>query len=144
MIERHKIIGEVYLFLFQDDEILLLLRANTGYEDGKYSVIAGHLDADESIKQGIIREAKEEAGIEVLEDNLKLIHVMHRKCNDTDRMAFFFTSDEWKNNIINNEPDKCDELKWFKLNNMPVNVVEYVRKALNKYLNGEFYSDFGF
>lgn len=144
MIERHKIIGEVYLFLFRDNDILLLLRSNTGYEDGNYSVIAGHLDAEETIKQGIIREAQEEAGITVNHNDLKLVHIMHRKCPDTDRMAFFFTCDKWENEIINNEPDKCAELKWFNLENLPGNMVEYVREALTKYSASEIYSDYGF
>lgn len=35
--DRFKLIPAVYLLLRQDNEVLLLRRANTGYQDGKYS-----------------------------------------------------------------------------------------------------------
>jgi 8-oxo-dGTP diphosphatase len=44
-----------YLILFRDGKILLLKRANTGYEDGNYSVIAGHVEPGENFTQCIIR-----------------------------------------------------------------------------------------
>ena len=75
MEERFKLIPAVYLLLRQDDKILLLRRANTGYQDGNYSLIAGHLDGDELATEGIIREAKEEAGITISKADLNFVHV---------------------------------------------------------------------
>ena len=69
----------VHLFLIKDGKILLLRRSNTGYEDGKYSVVAGHIDGDEDAKTAMIREVREEAGIEIARSNIKFAGVMHRK-----------------------------------------------------------------
>ena len=65
MTERYRLIPEVYLILERDSEVLLLRRFQTGYEDGKYGLVAGHLEAGESAVAGIVREAREEAGIGV-------------------------------------------------------------------------------
>ena len=61
--KRFKLIVAVHLFLLRNDEIILLRRFNTGYEDGNYSLIAGHIDGNEWITNAIIREAKEEGNI---------------------------------------------------------------------------------
>ena len=55
----------VHLILVQDSKVLLLRRYNTGYEDGNYGVVAGHLERDEEIVAAMVREAREEAGIEI-------------------------------------------------------------------------------
>lgn len=56
-------IVSVYLILVKDGKVLLLRRANTGYEDGNYGLVAGHLDGDESATTGMVREASEESGL---------------------------------------------------------------------------------
>ena len=48
----------VHLFLVQDGRILLLRRYNTGYEDGNYSVVAGHIDGGEKLKSAMVREGQ--------------------------------------------------------------------------------------
>lgn len=57
----------IHLFLVKDDSILLFRRYNTGYEDGNYSVVAGHLDGGETVKEAAVREAKEETGVDITE-----------------------------------------------------------------------------
>ncbi|HIE41446.1 MAG TPA: NUDIX domain-containing protein, partial [Candidatus Aenigmarchaeota archaeon] len=70
--ERFKIIPTVYLVLIKDNKILLSRRFNTGFHDGEYSFPAGHLDGNETLIQAMVREAKEEIGIELKPEDLKL------------------------------------------------------------------------
>jgi 8-oxo-dGTP diphosphatase len=48
--ERFRLVAAVHIFLVRDGQVLLLRRFNTGYEDGNYSVVAGHLDGGEEVK----------------------------------------------------------------------------------------------
>lgn len=140
--ERFKLIPEVHLFLFRNEEILLLRRYNTGYEDGKYGLIAGHVDGNEALTAAMMREAKEEAGIDILPKDLHFAHLMHRRHLD-ERISVFFLVNQWDGEPRNTEPHKCDDLRWFSLSNLPENMVPYVRKAIKHYFAGTMYSEFG-
>ena len=141
--QRIKFPVAVHLFLMRNDEILLLRRFNTGYEDGNYSVIAGHLDGGEDVYAAMIREAREEAGIGITRENLAVIQVMHRKKSDEERIDYFFACDAWSGEIQNKEPNKCDELKWCELGRLPSNTIDYIDAAIQNYKSKVPFSIFG-
>ncbi len=141
--EKYKLIVAVYLLFRKEDKILLLRRANTGYADGQYGLVAGHLDAGESLRQAAVREAKEESGVDIDEKNLILKTTMHRKKEEDERVGFFYEPTHWSGELRNIELDKCDDLRWFPLNELPENVIPYIRQAIECYKNGIIYSEFG-
>ena len=132
MKNRNKAVPAVYLFLIKEGKILLARRCNTGYEDGNYSVPSGHVEEGELPTAALIREVKEEIGIDVLISDIHMVHILYRAKKDKtgDRVDFFFTTDKWKGKIRNMEPDKCDDLKWTKLNVLPENMSPHVRRVL--------------
>ena len=135
-----------YLALIKDNKILLLRRCNTWYEDWNYSMVAGHVDPGETFTKCMIREAKEEAGIILLTQDLKVVHVMHRDSGmkeDNQRVDVFFTAKKWDWDIVNIEPHKCDDLSWFDLDNIPENTIPCVKKAIEHIKNWVFYSEYG-
>lgn len=143
--ERFKLIPAVYLVLRRDDNILLLRRANTGYQDGTYSVIAGHLDGDELAKDGMVREAKEEAGIIIDPKSLRLAHVVHRLTKNQpgqERIDLFFETTEWEGEVTNVEPEKCDDLSWYPIANLPDNMLPLVRNVINSITQDMNYSEY--
>jgi ADP-ribose pyrophosphatase YjhB (NUDIX family) len=131
-----------HLFFLRDDEVLLLRRFNTGYEDGNYSVVAGHVEAGETVTTAAVREAGEEVGVRLAPGDLRVVHVMHRKAED-ERVDFFLAVRRWAGEITNGEPHKCDDLSWHPLNSLPPNVIPYVRRALANYQAGVVFSEFG-
>lgn len=140
--EKFKLIASVYLLFVRDGKILLLRRQNTGYEDGNYGLVAGHLEAHESLTSAAIREAKEESGVDIAPHNLGVVTTMHRKQND-ERVDFFFEVKHWTGEPTNTEPDKCDDLSWFPLNELPSNTIPYIRQAIECSQKGIIYSEFG-
>lgn len=142
--EQFKLRAAVYLILIKNNNLLLLRRFNTGWEDGKYTLISGHLNGDETVSQAMARETKEETGIKVELENLHVVHVMHRYANDDfEYIDFFLTADKWKGEPKITEPDKCDEIGWFLLKKLPRNLLPHVRKAIDNYKNGVLFSEFG-
>lgn len=142
--QRFKIIPAVYLVLRKDDKVLLSKRYNTGYQDGMYSLIAGHLEGRELCTEAIIREAKEEANIIINNEDLKFIHALHRLNinGDSERMDFYFEANKWHGEIRNLEPEKCSELTWFNINNLPINILPFVKYVLTKTNNIDRFSEF--
>ena len=138
---RHKIIPEVYLILIKNENVLLIRRSNTGFEDGKYTLIAGHVEAGESFTQALVREAHEEANIILRPEHLKAVHIMHRKYTNEERIGVFLQATEWKNEPCIMEPHKHDDLRWISLKNLPSNMSSYVKLALDYVQNNEFYSE---
>jgi 8-oxo-dGTP diphosphatase len=140
MKERHKLTPAAYLLLEKDNKILLIRRYNTGYEDGNYSLIAGHVDEGESYEDTMVREAKEEAGIIIKKEDLVFVHANHRpKSNYLD---IYFRPKKWSGKPENKEPSKCDEFLWINWDSLPKNLIPHVRNSLLKIKNSEFYSEF--
>lgn len=138
----YTVVSSSYILFRNGEHVLLSKRKNTGYHDGEYSLPAGHIEEGEYALAAAIREAKEETGVDIDEKDLKLAHIMYRMCADHVRADFFFETKEWKGEISNPEPDKCDALDWFPINKIPENVIPYIKSAIEHYANGEAYSEF--
>lgn len=134
----------VHLILQEQNNILLLQRNNTGFADGMWGVPAGCIDGNESVTDAMIREAKEETGILIKENHLKVASVMHRRASDDwESVVFFFVVTEYEGRIENKEPHKCSSLKFFPLNNLPENLIPYVKEGIRNSLSGISFSEFG-
>jgi len=145
MKERNKAIPASYLFLEKDGKFLVARRCNTGYQDGNYQVPAGHVDEGELPSEALIREAKEEIGIDLSPDDIELVHVSYRpKHDDTDnRVDFFFRVIKWSGEVKNMEPTKCDDLRWVSLNDLPNSMTAHVRDAFECMQKGIFFKELG-
>lgn len=142
MSERLKATPASYVLLKRGNEVLMHLRKNSGYMDGFYSLVAGHLEECEGATQCIIREAKEEAGVTIHRDKIKLAHTLYKPLQSGERIDFFYVCEEWDGEITNCECDKCEELKFFPMDNLPENTVPYVKKAIEKIAKNEHFSEY--
>lgn len=140
---RFKVTPAVFLILRKDDQILLSRRFNTGFRDGYYSLVSGHFDGGESARAAMSREAKEEAGINIDPQYLEFVHIINKMSDDGERIDIFFEAKKWVGEPVCMEPDKCDDLGWFDINNLPPNMVTEVKQAIECYQKGITYSEFG-
>lgn len=142
--DRFKYIGSSYLFLIKEGQILLLRRANTGFMDGMYGLPAGHLDGNETAREGGAREFREEIGLIIDSKDLEVVHVMHRKAEMDERIDFFMTTRKYAGEVKNMEPQKCDDLSWFPLSQLPENIIPYIKEAISNFQKGKFYSEWNY
>lgn len=114
--------------------------------DGQYSLVAGHVDPGETFTQCVIREAKEEAGINVKEQDLKVVHVMHRDSGqpvNNYRIDVFFIAESWQGKITNMEQHKCDDLSWHNIDHIPENTIPYIKTVIDNIRKKVFYDEHG-
>lgn len=140
MKERFKLVITVGLILLNDKgQVLLQKRCNTGYMDGKYGLVAGHLEKDESLVDGIIREAKEEIDAILDKNNIEFV-CMIRRGDNCDYVNTYFKYINYNKEIQRSEPKKCLELKWFDIDKLPDNIIPNDKRAINN-MNKKLYLD---
>lgn len=143
MKERFRKTATVSLMLFKEEgqDVLLQKRKNTGYMDGMYdSCCSGHVEENESLKDALIREAKEEIGIIIKKEDIELISVLD--ISNENYLNFFFKVKHYQGRPKIMEPDKCDELKWFNIKEIPENTILKVTDVLQLVLNNKIYKEY--
>ncbi|MBN2387486.1 MAG: NUDIX domain-containing protein [Anaerolineales bacterium] len=132
----------VHLLFFREGKVLLARRHNTGYMDGHYSVPAGHLDGGETVTQAALREAREEIGLDLDPAEVRFACVLHR-FEDEERIDFFVRVTRWSGEPLNAEPEKCDDLRWFRLSTLPEDIIPYVHQGITNSLTEVPFGEFG-
>jgi 8-oxo-dGTP diphosphatase len=142
---RHRLVPAVYVLLERDGRVLLMRRQGTGFQDGKLSTIAGHLEADEGVAACAVREAAEEAGVELSSADLEVVTTMHRRTGEPghERVDFFVVARSWRGEPRNCEPAKCSELVWAPIDDLPTDTIPYVRRAVESWRAGVHFSSWG-
>jgi len=140
---RNKATPSAYLILRRGAEILLGLRRNTGYFDGYWGLPADHIEAGEMPTEALVREVAEEIGLTVDPARLGFVHAMYTRTTDNtgERCDYFFELTVWPGEPYNAEPDKCTELRWFALSELPGNFVQKHHLGVTYSLAGIRYSE---
>ena len=147
MQKRAQFTVAVYAILKKENKILLMKRCHTGYADGMYVFPGGHLEYNESIYEAVKRELKEEVGIIVEEKAISLATTIQRITPHAPYLDFFCFVSEWEKEPCISEPDLCDDVSWFHLNDLPDTMLDFNRKALENSMLSipmEFIPDYPF
>lgn len=147
--KRHMLRCAVYVLFIKDNKLLMYRRANTGWQDGKYGIPAGHLESNENVLNAAVREAKEESNLDVNINDLKLVHTSHRifipgKSIETnlDYIDLVFLAKKWTGEPIITSENKSDEMIWVDLNDIPENTSKYIKSIIENYKNNINFSIF--
>lgn len=123
----------------EEDQILLQLRRGTGYMDEHWATAAaGHVERGESVFAAAVREATEEIGVTDVE--LTPLCAMHRTGATGDpvdeRVDWFLLATSWSGEPRILEADKCADLRWFGLHDLPTPVVPHELQVIEALRDG--------
>lgn len=148
---RFAVVPAVYVYLRRGNEVLLQLRQGTGYMDGMWAAgAAGHIELGETAAAAGVREAAEELGIMLEENELIPLTVMQRTDGTASaieqRADWFFTATSWEGTPRIIEPSKCAQIEWFPLTMLPETMPPHERAVLDALAQGTIttFSSFGF
>ncbi|HOO68427.1 MAG TPA: NUDIX domain-containing protein [Bacilli bacterium] len=119
--ENNMPVGINPIILNDKGEILLGRRINK-YGAGTYCFPGGRLQKGETFEQCIIRELMEETGLIIKEEDIEIINIANTidSNNDTHYLQVGAIVKKYEGIPEIKEPDKCDDLRFFSLNNLPV------------------------
>ncbi|HBS48129.1 TPA: hypothetical protein DEO28_03535 [Candidatus Dependentiae bacterium] len=151
-LENCKIVTGAVLILKNNNKILLFKRnIPNKIAFGFFCLPGGTVEHNETIKQAICREAAEEIGITILENDLSIVHVLRlREKYDKETgitqqilMLYFVQATKWDGEPQNLEPHKHAELDWFEFDHLPQNTFHLNMFALQDIKHGKFFSEYG-
>ncbi len=137
-----------YMIIRQSSKIAFVLRSNTKWMNGWYSLPAGKVEQGECFSGAAIREVFEEVGVKVKENDMKHILTVHRYEKDSyakEWVDVYFEVQKYSGKAHNAEPHMHSELAWLDPDpdNLPDNVLPNVAHALEQINNGRFYAEYG-
>lgn len=98
------------VFILENDSKFLFLKRNDKFK-GYYLLPGGHIEDNETVLNGAIRELKEELGITVQPQQLQFALLKPT----ADYMTVFFRVLKYEGDLQNMEPEKHPDMAWLDL-----------------------------
>jgi 8-oxo-dGTP pyrophosphatase MutT (NUDIX family) len=138
---------DVFLLLTRKDHVLLALRQGTGFADGMWNLPSGKAEGAENAVTAVVREAREELGIRLDEDEINFAATVHCRNSDTDiRVGLFFHAAAKGSSLdvpYNAEPHKCAKIAWHPLNMLPSSTMPYSALGISLYQRKAYFGTTG-
>jgi 8-oxo-dGTP diphosphatase len=128
----------VGVMLVRDGRVLMGRRMS-GQRPGWWGWIGGHLEFGESLQQCAIREAREEAGIEV--GRLRLLCISSIIVEDQHWVDVEFLGEILSGEPHTAAPDELTEWAWFPIDQLPSPLFEPAELALKSYRTGRILNE---
>ena len=141
---KENFLSAIYLIIKNDDgKILLQRRQGTKLWPGFLALPAGHVDEGENVYDAAIREAKEELSITITKQDIIDSFVVNRRNKSLPPyFDVYFEISSYQGDIKINEPEKCSELKWCDINDLPEDMIDFEIDAIRNRQNNILFSTF--
>ncbi len=117
--KRNLLHNEVAAFIINDKKQVLLQKrsANKRFDPNKWGLCAGHVDACEKLDDAMIREIKEEIGLDVSKKDLHPYKERTISIRDKNShiMYYYYVKTNKKEDEFIIQEDELSEVKWFDI-----------------------------
>jgi 8-oxo-dGTP diphosphatase len=120
--------------LIARDGCVLMARRVSGQRPGWWGWVGGKLEFGETLQQCAIREAQEEAGVEV--GNLRLLCISSIIVEDQHWIDVEFLGEIISGEPHTAAPDELTEWAWYPIDALPSPIFEPAERALKSYRTG--------
>lgn len=130
--EREQFLSSVYLIIKNEKgELLLQRRQGTKLWCDFLALPAGHIDKGENAYEAAIREAQEELGIVIKLDDICDTFVVNRQNKSLPPYYdVYFEIENFAGLVQIKEPEKCSELVWCDINDLPDDMIDFEKEAI--------------
>jgi len=139
--------GVVLMLIKETDgvkKILLQRRQNTGFADGLLDLsCSGHVEKGEPMSDTVLRECAEELGLTLKKQDLRFVCFIHKRDGDKIYYYGYFVCDNFEGELRIMENEKCSQLLWADIENLPSDVIPDRVTAVNAYFDGTRYIEYG-
>ncbi len=112
---RHTVVENI---LVKDGKVLLAKRADRLIEGGKWCIVGGYMDRDETVQQAVERETLEEAGYKVKDITFFWVNDNPRRKGE-DRQNIVLVHFSETAGKVEDPDDESSETRWFDLEKLP-------------------------
>lgn len=129
----------VGVMIWKDGKILIGKRKGR-HGNGEYSCPGGHIEFGESLEESVIKETKEEAGINI--KNIKFISVANiLRHTERQDVQLNFVAD-WENGDVRTDPEeRIGDWDWYDLDNLPDPIFLPTKILIDSYKTGKNFYD---
>ena len=117
-----------------NDEILILRRhPKSRTNPHKWELPGGKVDPGEFFDEALVREIKEETNLDI--SDLEVFNAVDDIQPGKHYITIQLIANKFSGELINLEPNKHDQWKWFRLDNLPTNLYTPTKEFIQAYLN---------
>lgn len=118
----------------QNNKNEFLLQKRVKKKDGKWATTGGHPVSGETSKQGIITEIKEELGINIVEENVKLFKTIK---TEDDFVDIYYLKEDIDINEIKIQKEEVEDVKWATIDE----IQEMIQQEIFSESHKDFFED---
>ncbi|MEV7771944.1 NUDIX domain-containing protein [Kitasatospora sp. NPDC086791] len=133
------LVAAVIVHDLESRRVVLLRRGpKAKFAQGRWDLPVGKSEPGEPITGTAVRELREETGLVVAPEDLRLAHVIHGARGVEAPNGFLtvvFAAHRWSGELVNGEPAKHAEVAWVDVDGVPEEFVSTTKEALVSYLD---------